>query len=133
MIDKIFYVLLSYYSRNTNHKKDTPVITVFFIFILLFFCMLLAVYHLFRTAFLDNLGLIPTKQFVTWSLTILATIIDYVLFVYKKRHVEIYKRYRSDSFLNSKFGRWSYWVLFFVLMASPFILTAITNKFVKGF
>lgn len=102
MIDKLFYVLLSYYSRNTNHKKDTPVITVFFILIMLFFCMLLAVFHLFETFILDSQGWVPSKQFVTWSLTILATVIDYFLFVYRKRHIEIYKRYRSDSFLNSK-------------------------------
>ena len=133
MIDKLFYVLLSYYSRKTNHKIDTPMITVFFIFTFLTASLLLVLNMVI--AYVQNIerrGIVISKP-VGYLMLLISGLCTYFLFVYKKRYVTIYKTYRNHSFLNEKSGRRFYWFITLMIVLSPYILALAMNKIVHGY
>lgn len=122
MFDKLYYVILSYYSRNTDHKIDTPGITVFFIFSILFFCLA----YLLILLITDIIYYPVHQTFNFGKPTVLgigaATSLPvYLLFIRNKRYLKIYTKYRSDLFLNSKTGRWVYWCVYILLLLSPVV------------
>lgn len=132
-MDKLFYVILSYYSRNTDHKVDTPVITVFFLFTILFFSLQLLALHLLGVAFPST---IFERRLPGWAIILMlifSGVLVYVTFIADQRYLEIYESHRVDQFANSKMGKRVYWTCFFLLLLSPFIATSITNKITKGF
>ena len=133
MIDKLFYVLLSYYSRKTDHKIDTPMITVFFIFTFLTASLLLVLNMTF--AYMQNIerrGIVISKP-IGYLMLLISALITYFSFVYKKRYVTIYKTYRSYPFLNEKGGRRLYWFVTLMIILSPYILALAMNKIVHGY
>lgn len=126
MFDKIFYVILSYYSRNTEHKVDTPGVTVFFIFSILFFC--LAYLLILMTTFIVYYPVHQTLNFGRFTILFIGAITAltvYLLFIRNKRYLKIYSRYRSDTFLNNNTGRLVYWCIYILLLLSPFIFIKI--------
>jgi hypothetical protein len=133
MFDKIYYVVLSYYSLNTEHKIDTPGITVFFIFTILFYC--LAYVLILTTIDIINYPDYPQLNIgkpVMLGILITSGSMVYLLFVRNKRYLKIYSKYRSDPFLNSKTGRWFYWCVYILLLVSPIIFIKIERKFIYG-
>lgn len=132
MFDKLFYVILSYYSRNTEHKIDTPGITVFFIFSLVFCCftlLVITVLNVLKNPESRNLGISKTDGYLILSIS---CGIIYFFFIRNKRYLKIYSGYRSDLFLNSKSGRLVYWCMLVFLILSPFIFMVLRNRLVFG-
>ncbi|TKT91787.1 hypothetical protein [Dyadobacter frigoris] len=122
MLDRLYYVILSYYSRNTEHKIDTPGITVFFIFTILFYCLA----YVLILPTIDIINYPDHAQLTIGKPTMLGILITsgalvYLLFIRNKRYLKIYTKYRSDTFLNSKTGRWVYWGIYILLLLSPVI------------
>ncbi|GLU55567.1 hypothetical protein [Dyadobacter frigoris] len=131
MFDKLFYVILSYYSRNTEHKIDTPGITVFFIFSMLFFCLA----YLLILISIDIINypvypLLKLSKITVLGIGAASSLAVYLLFILNKRYLKIYSKYRSDSFLNSKTGRWIYWGIYILLLLSPIIFIKIEGSFI---
>lgn len=132
MLDKLYYVILSYYYSKTEHKKDTPVITVFFIFSLVLCCFILLVItmlNVLKNPESRNLGISKTDGYLILSI---CCGIIYFFFIRNKRYLKIYSRYRSDVFLNSKCGRLVYWCMLVFLILSPFIFMVLRNRLVFG-
>lgn len=132
MFDKLFYAILSYYSRKTEHKTDTPVITVFFIFSLVFCCftlLVITVLTVLKNPENRNLGISKTDGYLILSIS---CGVVYFFFIRNKRYLKIYSRYRSDKFLNSKNGRLAYWCVLIMLILSPFIFMLLRNLLVFG-
>jgi hypothetical protein len=122
MLDKIYYVILSYYSRNTDHKIDTPGTTVFFIFSILFFC--LAYLLILVVTDIVYYPFSPKHSFgkpIVLGIGAVTSLAVYLIFIWNKRYLKIYSKYRNDPFLNSKMGRWVYWCIYIMLLLSPVI------------
>lgn len=133
MFDKLFYVILSYYSRNTEHKIDTPGITVFFIFSMLFFCLA----YLLILISIDIINypvypLLKLSKITVLGIGAASSLAVYLLFILNKRYLKIYSKYRSDSFLNSKTGRCICWGIYILLLLSPIIFIKIEGSFIYG-
>jgi hypothetical protein len=133
VIDKLFYVILSYYSRNTEHKVDTPVITVFFIFTLLLFCLQLFLVDLTKLLFIPNVARHKYSKALVWGILFLCGLCVYFFFIWQKRYLIIYDRYRSDVFLNSPNGKILNWAAAIVILLSPIIFAVVKNKITRGF
>ena len=132
MIDKLYYVVLSHYSRKTDHKVDTPVITVFFIFSLILCCLSLlgiTISVVLKDPESRNLGISKDEGLLILAISC-GTV--YLAFVRNKRFLKIYARYRQDKFLNSKRGRWVYGCVLYFLILSPFIFMLIRNRIIFG-
>lgn len=132
-MDKMFYVILSYYSRSTNHKKDTPLITVFSLFTVMFFSLQLLVIHCFRVGFPSSVLEKRPPGWVIMLMLIFCGSLVYAAFISDNRYLEIYKSHRTDEFANSKIGKRVYWAYFLLLLISPFIAAMIANKITKGY
>jgi len=133
MIDKLFYVLLSYYSRNTNHKIDTPVITVYFIFTFLICSfLLLAAMILSYIQDIERKSTGISKP-ASYLMLVISGVTVYLLFVVNKRYLKVYNRFRGNKFLNSKAGKWMYWSIALIIVISPYVLILLVNKVVHGY
>lgn len=132
MPDKLFYVVLSYYSRNTVHKIETPTITVYFIFAILFFCLYLDLFIL-GSLVIDYPKSVHRSKLLLIIVGIICTALVHFAFYRNGRYVEIYQRYRHAIFLNSSAGRRFYWGLLFILLTSPFTMGLLINKLVFGY
>ena len=132
MSDKLFYVVLSYYSRNTNHKKDTPTITVYFIFTFLFFCLLMDVF-IAGSLFVKFPKSIQMSKFHLLILGSFCAALVYLVYYWRGRYLRIYRFHRQNEFLNSISGRRFYWTLLIILLTSPISLALLINKFVHGY
>jgi len=132
MLDPFYYVILSYYSTKSTHKNDTPVITVFFIFTYLFFCLFLDIF-IIASLFLNYPGSIHRSKILLILLGALCILIVYLVFYRNSRYVEIDRNYRQNPFLNSKLGHRFYWCVLIVIFTSPFTIALLINKFVFGY
>ena len=131
MFDKLFYVILSYYSRNTEHKIDTPGITVFFIFSILFFCLA----YLLILISIDIINypvypLLKLSKIAVLGIGAASSLAVYLVFILNKRYLKIYSKYRSDPFLNNRKGRLIYWGIYIILLLSPIIFIKIEGSFI---
>ncbi len=132
MLGKLYYVILNHYSLKTEHKIDTPVITVFFIFSLVLCCftlLVITVLTVLKNPESRNLGISKTDGYLMLSIS---CCIFYFFFIRNKRYLKIYSRYRSDMFLNSENGRLLYWCILIFLILSPFIFMVLRNRLVFG-
>lgn len=134
MFDKLFYVILSYYSRNTEHKIDTPGITVFFIFSILFFCLA----YLLILISIDIINypvypLLKLSKIAVLGIGAASSLAVYLVVILNKRYLKIYSKYRSDPFLNNRKGRLIYWGIYILLLLSPIIFIKIEGSFIYDF
>ena len=132
MLDSLYYVVLSYYSRKTIHQKDTPILTVFFIFTYLFFCLFLDMF-IIGSLFLEYPASIHRSKILLILLGALCMVIVYLSFFRNGRSLKVYKNYRRDTFLNNTLGRRFYWCVLIVIFTSPFTIALLINKFVFGY
>lgn len=124
----IFYTIYSSYYKNGNYKNDMPAYTVFIIFTLAFFCVLLMLAYL--KVFLLEGAQVKThglEKYQIYLLGVFGGIITYFLFYYKKKYLIIYEKFKNNTFANSVLGRVTGWLVLFLLILSPFIFIYFRN------
>jgi len=127
--DFIFYVVFCYYYNNgkINEKNFPPVGKAYFHIVIMLGTLIMAidislkhVTQQYRTSTVE-------KHFTT-GLTVFTLVCGYFLFLYRKRYVDIYNRFKQKPFANSKNGKRSGWFLYFLGLASPMLLAYIRFK-----
>jgi len=121
--DFIFYTVFSYYydKGKINKKNYPPVAQTYFIFVIFFCGLIIGIYMI--TTFTT----INTKNTFLWGisskiLALFSFILTYFVFFFKKRYMNIYKRFEQKHFANSTRAKLLGWLLYFIGLASPIIL-----------
>ena len=120
-LERIFYIIFNIYYKHGNYKNDTPAFRVFLLFLVCCFNLLLALAHLIK--FLIKGPYTSGRPLiVNIFIAVLAIAIPYYLFLYKKKYVEIYEKYKEDEFANSMLGRITAISFALLCFLSPFIV-----------
>jgi len=127
--DFIFYVIFSYYYNNgkTNKRNYPPIGQTYFIMVILFGALFMLLYILIDQ--ITHLSKNPTfKTYFTKALAVFTMMCVYFLFIFKRRYIYVYNKYKSQEFANSKNGKRLGWLLYFIGLMSPIILSYIIFK-----
>jgi len=127
--DFIFYVIFSYYYNHgkINEKHYPPVGKTYFIMVMLFGSFFLLLFFIIDqyTHWSKN----PTMNAYGSKIAVfIAMICTYFIFIYRKRYIYVYERFKNLPLANSKKGKLLGWVLYFIGLASPIIFTYIIFK-----
>ena len=123
----IFYVIYNSYYKHGNYKNDNPPFTVFFIFVIFFFCQLLFLIELYRVIQDPYTRVIASKSILR-VLAFSCFIPTYLLFYLNRKFNVIYDTYKADLFANSFTGKILGWFILIFFILSPFIFSLIRNK-----
>ncbi len=131
-MDFIFYIIYNAYYKDGNYKNDMPAFTVFILFTLAFFCILLMLADvkvlLTEGPYVKELGL---KKYHIYLLGLMGAVITYLMFYINKRYVNIYDTYKDSRFANGYTGKIIGWTGLFIMILSPFIFIYIRNSLYK--
>ncbi|MFB5945715.1 hypothetical protein [Albibacterium profundi] len=132
MMQKLFYIVYNSYYKHGEYRNDVPLVTVWGILVVSLAS--LTVFGIFAVhALLKPTARLPSQIKDTWMLIyIFYSVLYCVFFVFNKRYVKIYNRYKDDQFLNSKTGKAIAWAFVIFSFVSPFAFALIWNKIVFG-
>ncbi len=127
-MDFIYYIIFNTYYKHGNFKNDKPPFTVFFIWLLCFFCITLSLKTIYEIVYLGPYY--KGKGFGKYSkylIGILCGTLVYFMFYFNKRYVNIYLKYRNNHFANGLVAKLFTWFFVIFLIASPFLTIFLRN------
>lgn len=133
MIDKWFYIVFNSYYKHGNFKNDHPTWTVGGIFTFAVFTIILTLTMIY--GFITGDYKTPdTKRYGTLEpspgkvMLLIGFVIIYFSFFYKKRHLQIYEKYKEDEFLNSVKAKRIAFLLVILVYLLPIIVPIFVHK-----
>ncbi len=100
MIDKWFYIVFNSYYKHGNYKNDHPTWTVGGIFTFAVFTVIFALTMIYGfitksdLPFIDRNGYAVLEPSPSKVMLLIGFLIIYFSFFYKKRHLQIYEKYK---------------------------------------
>jgi|GEM_PF-2673680 len=127
--DFIFYVIFSYYYNDgkTDKRNYPPIGQTYFIMVIFFvgfFLFLLSAFEKLYDFGTDS----QDSKIHARIVAVIALVFTYFAFYYKKRYIKIYNKFKKKPFPNSKNGKRLGWLLYFIGLMSPIILSYIIFK-----
>jgi len=134
MINKLFYIIYSYYHEGNRKSSDTPKLTTFLIFSACIISLIFTFSELYRRlsnpdSFSKGLSI---NQPLLFCSVLVSFAVTYFMFFYNGKHRRINELYKDDKQLNSTRGKVIGFALVFFLMFSPFVFLILGNFIVKA-
>lgn len=131
-MNKLFYVIYNSYYKHGEYRNDIPLLTVWGIMVVSFVCLTILGIDVVH-AFLNPTARLPILGKNTWmSILVFYSLLYYLFFVFRKRYLEVYNRYKDAQFVNSKTGKTIAWTFVIFSFVSPFAFALIWNKIAFG-
>jgi len=131
MIDRLFYIVYNSYYKHGKYKNDIPPLTVFGIFCVATFSILISIayaIYLLKDPTYFRTHRAPSKTIYFIS----AALITYLLFYYKKRYKSIYDKFKDIEHYDTFKGKFIAFFIMVLIIISPIVFMLIYNKLYFG-